>query len=261
MRVVITGSGSSWPDPDRSSASQVIEVGQEPLLFDCGPGTGMSLMKAGINPTAINRIFLTHLHMDHSLEVPSLIFQSYLMGKKGKFDLYGPTGTAKFCRLLLRQVYPYALEVVRKIRKEGLEVTPHEASKGLVCQTRNYRVFSAETKHGIPCIAFRIESGKGSVVIGGDTRPSKSLVRLAKGADLLIHECSFPDNMIKFARTTRHSVASEVGEVANRAGVKKLVLTHLFPHCKGREREMARSVKNKFSGEVITSHDLLEMTV
>jgi ribonuclease BN (tRNA processing enzyme) len=261
MRVVITGSGSSWPDADRSSASQVIEVGDEPLLFDCGPGTGMSLMKAGINPTAINRIFLTHLHMDHSLEAPSIIFESYLMGKKGKFDLYGPTGTADFCRLLFERVYPYAPEIVGRIRKEGLRVAPHEATEGLVCQARKYRVFSTQVEHGIPGIAFRIESGKRAVVVSGDTRPSKNLIGLAKGADLLIHECSFPDDMVAFARTTHHSVPSEVGEVANQAGVKKLVLTHLFPHCKGREREMVRSANRKFSGKVIASHDLLEIKV
>ena len=261
MRVVITGSGSSWADSDRFSASQVVKVGDEPLLFDCGPGTGMSLMKAGINPTAINRIFLTHLHMDHSLETPSIIFESYLMGKKGRFDLYGPPGTAKFCRLLLGQVYPYARKVVGQIRKEGLEVAPHEATEGLVCRARNYRVLSARMEHGIPAIGFRIESGESTVVISGDTRPSKSLIKLAKGADLLIHECSFPDDMIDFARTTHHSVPSEVGEVADQAGVKKLVLTHLFPHGKGREREMVRSAKSKFSGSVVAGHDLLEINV
>ena len=261
MRVVITGSGSSWADADRSSASQVIEVGGKPLLFDCGPGTGMSLMKAGINLTAIDRIFLTHLHMDHSLEAPSLIFESYLMGKNGKFDLYGPAGTAHFWRLLTMHVYPYAPEIVRRIRKDGFRVTPHEAARGLVCRAKKYRVFSAQTEHGIPCIAFRIESGNDAVVISGDTRPSQSVIRLAKGADLLIHECSFPDDMIEFARITHHSVPSEVGEVANQAGVKKLVLTHLFPHCKGREREMVRSVKRKFSGDVIAGHDLLEIKV
>jgi ribonuclease Z len=261
MRVVIVGSGSSWPDPDRSSASQVIQVTNETLLFDCGPGTGMSLMRAGIDLTAISRIFLTHLHMDHSLEFPSIIFQSYLMGKKGKFDLYGPTGTAIACRLLLGQVYSYAPEIVRKIRKEGLQVTWHETSGGLVCRGRNYRVLSARTNHGIPGVAFRIESGRCAVVISGDTRPSKRLIGLAKGADVLIHECSFPDDMIEFARTTNHSVPSEVGEVANQADVKKLVLTHLFPHCKGREKEMVRSAKRKFSGDVVASHDLLEIKV
>ena len=261
MRVVITGSGSSWPDPDRSSSSQVIQVSDEPLLFDCGPGTGMSLMKAGINPTTISRIFLTHLHMDHSLEFPSIIFQSYLMGKKGKFDLYGPTGIANSCRLLFDQVYSYAPKIVGMIRREGLEVTPHEVAGGLVCQGRNYRVLSAHTDHGIAGVAFRIESGRRAVVISGDSRPSKSVIGLAKGADVLIHECSFPDDMIKFARTTHHSVPSEVGKVASQAGVKKLVLTHLFPQCKGREKEMVRSAKSKFSGEVIASSDLLKIKV
>jgi ribonuclease BN (tRNA processing enzyme) len=107
----------------------------------------------------------------------------------------------------------------------------------------------------------RSTTGRGTAVISGDTRPSKSVVELARGADLLIHECSFPDDMIEFALTTHHCVASEVGEVANQAGVKKLVLTRLFPQWKGREKEMVRSVSGKYSGEVIVSHDLLEIKV
>lgn len=261
MRVVIVGSGASWPDGERFSPSQVILVGNEPLLFDCGPGTGLNLMKAGINPTAVNRIFLTHLHMDHCLEFPSIVFGGFLVGRKGKVDLYGPPGTVDFCRVFFEKVYPYAPEIIRRIRKEGWEVEPHEATKGLVYQTEDYRVLSAPVEHSISCIAYRIETKQGAVVISGDTRPSKSLIELAKGADLLLHECSFPDDMIELARRTYHSSASEVGEVAKETGVKKVILTHLFPPIKGRESELVKSVKSKFNGEVILSHDLLEISV
>ena len=258
---MILGSGSSRPDADRSSASQAIVVGGESLLFDCGPGTGQNLMKVGINPTTIRRIFLTHLHMDHSLELPSIIFGSYLIGRTDKWHLYGPPGTVNFSNLLFEKVFPYAPEIVRKIRKEGLEITPYEVTVGRVFENENYRINSAPTEHGIPSFAFRIDSREGTVVISGDTRPCKSVIDLARGADLLIHECSFPDDMIEFARETYHSVPSEVGDVANQAGVKKVVLTHLFPPCKGREMEMVESVRSKFGGEVICSHDLLEIKV
>jgi ribonuclease Z len=259
MRVIIIGSGASWPDSERSSPSQVIVVGEEPLLFDCGPGTGMNLMKAGINPAAISRIFLTHLHMDHCLEFPSIVFEGYLVGRQGKVDLYGPPGAIDFCKTLFEKVYPSAPEIVRRMREDGWNVAPHETSKGLVCQADSYRVLSVPVEHGIPGIAYRIETGEGIVVISGDTRPSKSLIELAKDADLLIHECSFPDDMVELARRTNHSAASEVGEVANQARVKKVVLTHLFPLWKGRENEMVKSVNSKFSGEVVASHDLLEI--
>jgi len=199
--------------------------------------------------------------MDHSLEFPSIVFGSYLLGKKDKVHLYGPPGTADFCRLLFEKVYPYAPEIIRRIRKGGLDVAPYETAKGRSCQTENYQVLSAPAEHGFPDIAYRIESNEGAAVISGDTRPSKSLIELARDADLLIHECSFPDDMAEFARDTRHSVPSEVGEVAEQAGVKKVVLTHLFPQCKGKENEMVKSVSRKFGGEVIASHDLLEINV
>ena len=259
MRVIIIGSGASWPDSERASPSQVIVAGDEPLLFDCGPGTGMNLMKAGISPAAVSRMFLTHLHMDHCLEFPSIVFEGYLVGRKDKVYLYGPPGTEEFCKTLFEKIYPSAPQIVRRMREDGWKVEPYETTKSLVCQTDSYRVLSTPVEHGIPTVAYRIETGEGAVVISGDTRPSKSLIELAKGADLLIHECSFPDDMVELARLTNHSAASEVGEVANQAGVEKVVLTHLFPLWKGREKEMVKSVNSKFGGEVIASHDLLEI--
>jgi ribonuclease BN (tRNA processing enzyme) len=261
MKVVIIGSGASVPDPDRCGPSQVVEVGNEPLLFDCGPGTGMNLMRAGITPVAISQIFLTHLHMDHCLELPSVVFGSYLMGKKDKVHIFGPPGTTDFCKLTFERVYAYVPEIVRIVRKEELEITPNEVYQGLVCRTDNYRVLSTPVEHGFTTIAFRIESKEGTVVISGDTRPSNSVIELAKGADLLIHECSVPDDMAKFAQDSHHSTASEVGNVADQAGVKRVLLTHLFPQTKGRESDIVHSVRSRFHGEVILSHDLLKVDV
>jgi ribonuclease BN (tRNA processing enzyme) len=261
MKVVIIGSGSSVPDPDRCASSQVIIVGNEPLLFDCGPGAGMNLMKASISPVAIHRFFLTHLHMDHCLEFPSIVFGSYLMGRKDKVRLYGPPGTAAFCKLSFEKVYPYVPEIVQIIRKEGLKVVPKEVQQGLVCQTDSYRVLSTPVQHGLRTLAYRIESKEGTVVISGDTRPSNAVIELAKGADLLLHECSVLDDMAKFAKDSYHSTASEAGYVAEQAGVKRLVLTHLFPQLKGRDNEIIQNVRTKFHGEVIPSHDLLELNI
>ncbi len=262
MRVVILGSGASWPDPTRSSPSQVIEVNDEPLLIDCGPGTGTNIMKARFHPTKISRIFMTHLHIDHTLEFPSLVFSSYLAGKKDRTYLYGPPGTMNFSNSLFEKVYPYAPEIVRIIRKEGLDLAVHDTTEGLVCRSENYRVLTARVEHGKdPANAYRIESEEGTVVISGDTRPCKSLAELAKGADLLIHECSFPDDMSEMARITYHSIPSEVGVIANQAGVRKLALTHLFPICNGREDEIIKSIRGSFTDEVIVGHDLLEIEI
>jgi len=261
MRVVIIGSGASWPDSERVSPSQVVIAGEESLLFDCGPGTGLNLMRAGIDPARINQIFLTHLHIDHSLEFPSIVFVGYLVGRKEKVQVYGPAGTIDFCKLLFEKVYPSAPEIVRRMREDGWNVTPTEVTNGLVCDSDAYRVLSTSVEHGIPGVAYRIETREGAVVISGDTRPCESLIELSQGADVLIHECSFSDDLSEVARITNHSTASEVGQVAERAGVKKVVLTHLFPQWKGREQEMVESVRSKFGGEVVPSRDLLEITV
>jgi len=262
LRVVILGSGGSSPDPDRSPPGQMVEVDSELLLVDCGPGTGTRIMKAGFDPKRVSRIFLTHLHIDHTLEFPSLVFGNYLLGKKDRTYLYGPPGTINFCKLLFEKLYPYAPDIVRIIRKEGLDIATHDCTERVVYETIGYRVLMTQVEHGTAITnAYRIENSQSSVVISGDTRPCESLVELAKGADLLIQECSFPDEMEEMARITNHSVPSEVGELANQAGVRKIVLTHLFPQCNGREKEMVESVGRKFKGEIIPSRDLLELTL
>ena len=217
-------------------------------------------MKAGFNPTKISRMFLTHLHMDHALEFPSIVFSSYLAGKKDQTHLYGPQGTMSYSDLLFEKAYPYAPEVLRIIRKEGLDLDLHEANERLLCNSEKYRVLTGRVEHGKdPANAYRIESKEGVIVVSGDTRPCKSLTDLAQRADLLIHECSFPSDMLELARVTNHTCASEVGAIATQAGVRKLALTHLFPVCNGREDEIVNTVKSNFAGEVIIGRDLLEI--
>ena len=258
--MIVLGSGGSSPDPDRSSPGQLVEVDNELLLIDCGPGTGTRIMKAGFDPKRVSRIFLTHLHIDHTLEFPSIVFGNYLLGKSDRTYLYGPPGTVDFCKLLFEKVYPYAPEIVQLIRKEGLDIASHDVTERFVYEARGYRVLTTQVEHGSAITnAYRIEDSRSSVVISGDTRPCESLIQLAKGADLLIQECSFPDDMEEMARITNHSVPLEVGELANQAGVRKVVLTHLFPQCKGRENEMVQSVNRRFKGDVTPSRDLLEI--
>lgn len=250
------------PDPDRSSPGQVVEVNNEPLLFDCGPGTGANLLKAGFHPKDISRIFFSHLHMDHTLEFPSLVFGSYLVGKNDRTYLYGPPGTVEFSRLLFERIYPYAPEIIRIIRKDGLDFVAYDAADRVACQSENYHVLTTQVDHGkAPANAYRIESAEGVVVVSGDTGPCRSLLDLAQGADILIQECSFPEDMAEMARITSHCIPSDVGELAHQAGVRKVVLTHLLPVCKGREKEMAEEINDKFSGEVVVSHDLLEIKI
>jgi len=249
------------PDPDRSSPGQVIVVGNDTLLIDCGPGTGMKLMKVGISPAAVGRIFLTHLHIDHTLELPSLIFGSCLLGRKERIHLYGPPSTKEFYALLFQKLYPFEASSMREIRKDEFDVQPHEITAGLVCESGNYRVLSASVEHGPPAVAYRIETREGTLVISGDTRPSKALVQLARGASILIHECSFPDDMVETARSTGHATPSEIGRVASEASVEKVILTHISPTWKRREREMVNGVNSRFGGEVVVSNDFLEVNL
>jgi ribonuclease Z len=257
MKLILLGTGAARPDAKRAPPSQVIMIDDEPLLVDCGGGTGMSLMKKGVSPSKIHNIFFTHLHIDHCVEYPSIVFGGYLVGRTKEVNVYGPNGTEDFSRTLFEKVYPYAAPLLQKAKGVEMKIIVTEVNSGLVCETEKWKVTTTPVEHGnIDTLAYRIDSGGRSIVISGDTGPCINLIQLARDADILVHECSFPDSA---GEKRGHTIPRQLGEIAKKAKVKKVVLTHLFPPCNGHEKEMVESVRKNFSGEVIVGEDLMEI--
>jgi len=258
MDVTLLGTGAAWPDADRSAPAFHVQHENISILIDCGGGTPHQLMKAGISPSKIDTILFTHIHIDHCVEFPSLIFGAYLTGKEGSFDVYGPEGTRHFTESIFKDTYDFAAAMMKKIRDKDINFVTKEINGGLVLKSDGLVVEAQEVEHGIPTLAYKITANGKSVVFSGDTAPCDGLKKLAQDADLLVIECSFPEAT---GPKPGHLIPSQVGKLAQESNVKKVVLVHLFPTCKGKESGMVADVKKLFDGPVEVGTDLQRFTL
>lgn len=226
IEVTLLGTGVGIPHSGRAQAGLVIR-GVEPLLFDCGAGALLRLAEAGFSPLEVDVAFLTHLHLDHVSDLLALAKARWLLGEN-KMVVFGPKGTEKWFETV-RGLYPYL---------EGLDVSFTVVRPGDEFTLKGLKIRAGEAAHSLPALGYRIESGNKAIVYSGDTEPTESMRDLAEDADLLIHECSFPEPFV----VTNHSTPLRLGETFRGAGVKRIVLTHLYPQTIGCEAEMVRDV-------------------
>lgn len=251
MEVTILGSGASVPSPDRVLAGVMVETGGEPLIFDIGAGVLHRLTVSLPDLTRIEHVFITHFHVDHCSDYPALVQTLWLMGYSKTLHTYGPKhlenatkGFALIFPYLMDKVH-YKLQVVNaKFRK----------------QTRNWTVTAIPVKHGdLEAYGYAIEAEGKRVVYSGDTAPCQELVRAAKGADLLVHECSLPDQFKD--KAPHHTTPSELGVLAAETGVRTLVLTHLYPELIDDLPNALSNIRRSFSGKVVVPRDTQIITL
>jgi len=258
MELFLLGTGAAWPDADRNAPSFLIRNNKKSYLIDCGGGTSHQLMKVGIPPSSLEQIFLTHIHIDHCVEFPSLVFGAYLTGKEGSFYVYGPKGTSRFADSIFNDVYDFARPMMKERRNKEISIKTFEKENGLVYEDKNIKVEATPVIHGIPTIAYKFSSNEKSIVLSSDTAPCQSLIDISKNADILVAECSFPED---FGPKPGHLIPSQVAKIATKASVKKLILVHLFPPCKGKEKDILNEVKKGFSGAVEIGYDLQKFEI
>jgi len=225
----------------------------------------MRLVEAGISPPDVHQVYFTHHHFDHNSDFAYFALVSWVLGRERALQVYGPEGTEEFCRVLFGKLYSRDIQS-RRTRRLAIEIQAHDiVEKGKVLSTPRFHMSVAITDHMRPIIkslAYRIDSGGRSVVIVGDTAVCDSLKRLARDADLLVHECTFPTSKIKKGSWERwHTPPVELGRWAKEAGVKRILLKH-FAIREGEEVEpMAEEVKEEFKGEVIIGEDLMTLKI
>jgi ribonuclease Z len=284
MRVVILGSGGGGLLAlGRRRTAQVVLVGEEPLLFDCGEGTTRQLHEAGIRPIDVKYLYFTHHHFDHNTDYPYFALSTWLEGRDENMKVYGPPGTAHFSNALFglagafrddltaRTTSPGS-QSIRAVRGSpplqwiGIDVVEIVAP-GPICKTEKWTVTAAPTDHMQPyfeTLAYRVDMQAKSIVVAVDSAPTQSVVDLARGADILIHDCSVSEEFRScFGLARVHSGPAVAAEVAAKADVQKLVLTHFLPEFDNPESlaEMAREARSIFSGEVILAEDQLEIRI
>ncbi|MCG7335226.1 MBL fold metallo-hydrolase [Sporosarcina sp. ACRSM] len=274
LKIVMLGTGCPRPEISRSGPAQVVFVDELPILVDCGEGTTDQLMKAGIAPEEVNHLWFTHLHSDHTFGYAQFLLGGWELGRR-ELTVVGPKGTKKFHDNLLAMYdedISYRLSAGRP--QEGLlNVKIIEIEKpGLVESSLPVRVTAEEMVHSILTYAFRFEVDSKAIVISGDTAPTDSLVKLAQGADILVHDCCLVANSTYYPNhqdpekrdlwnriSQTHCTPSQAGDTARLAGVKTLVLTHLFP--KIDVNAVQKEAEETFTGTVIVPDDLQAISV
>ncbi len=244
MRVVLLGTGFAVPSRERVQSGVLVETGGNLILLDCGGGVLGNVAKAGYNATDVTHVFLTHLHLDHNIDLFPLLKARWIL-EENKAKVYGPEGTKKLIDALF-EAYPYLKD------RFDLEIT--ELKNGDVVSLGDDRITCASVRHSPESIAYRIESVS-FIVYTGDTEPCEGVKTLiGDGIDVLIHECSLFDSYIE-----GHTSVKSLGVFLKDEPIKKLVLTHFSSEIHGHEEEIVEIIKRYFSGEIVIGEDLLSL--
>lgn len=295
MRIVLLGTGAALADPDRAQSSILVTLDNgRNYLFDCGEGATRQMVRANINPADVPWVFLSHLHFDHICGLPFFVLSSWLFNRVGSPLVLGPKGTQNYVdHLFERGAFTVDLKArsayeLRRGNIEAMRPEVREVSPGLMYQDEHVKVYAEWVEH-IPrdiceCFGVRIEAEGKALAFSGDTAPCEAMVKLGKDADLLIHECTFPESFLAHRAKTNvgtysHTSPIELGKLAARANAKSLVATHfghfdstspvlkraagkhlpvelMGPHLLD---EVATDIRKNYSGPLRLAHDLMRI--
>jgi ribonuclease BN (tRNA processing enzyme) len=246
MKVQVLGSGTIVPSAFRSAAAYAVTVGERILLLDMGPGILRRMAEAKIEIDDVDMIFLSHFHPDHIADLVPFIFASkYQVGRVREKDLtiLAGVGFGELYNGLVEVYGEWIIPGTYKIHIEEMEAEGREFD--------GFSMSTVKTSHNPESIAVRIEAGGRSLVYTGDTDRAESLVEISAGADLLIIDTSFPDEM----KVPGHLTPGEAAEIAAGAKVKRVMPTHFYPPMEG--VDLKEAFGRVFKGEVIEPRDLM----
>ncbi len=279
-QIVMLGTGTPIPDPERSGPSLAIVVDSVAYLFDAGAGVGRRAAAAGQRGVKafasrtpngqpwprFDRIFLTHLHSDHTLGLADAIFTPWIQGRTTPLDIYGPPGTK---RLVTGILDGNSEDIAERIHASGgppvngWNAVVHEISEGEVFRDSRLTVTAFRVQHADWKYAFgyRIQTPDGVIVLSGDTRPSPAIAQQCRACDMLIHEVYSDSGFAnlpavrKIYHAHAHTSGTQLGDIAARAKPKLLILTHQLFFGASDEQLLAE-VRSRFSGRVVSAKDL-----
>ena len=271
-RVVMLGSGNPNADPERSGPAVAIIVNDRAYLVDCGPGVvrrAAAAEKHGIgalNVKKLNIVFITHLHSDHTLGYPDLIFTPWVLDREEPLQSYGPRGL-KSMTGHIEQAWKKDIQVRRRGLEQanatGYKVVAHEIRPGVVYRDENVIVTAFTVKHGIwdQAFGYKFETRDRKIVISGDTAPTDEIVKQCDGCDVLLHEVYNPEgeelkqqHWREYFKTF-HTSPQELGDIARKAHPKLLLLYHMVFE-KLPEEDLIKQVQQHYSGSTVAAQDL-----
>jgi len=251
-KVVLLGTGTPAATPDRSGPATAVVVNDTAYLVDFGPGVirrasaaASQLNIAALQPVRLRVVFATHLHSDHTVGYPDLIFTPWTLGRRSPLEVYGPKGIAAMTAHLI-EAYKVDIETRtnqdgnQRTFADGYRVNAHEvAGAGVVYEDANVKVTAFETRHAMESYGYRFDTADRSVVISGDTNPSQATIDACRGCDVLVHEVhteawlaarpeagGAPPGTFRRFSEKYHTTTRQLGELARQARPKLLILYH-----------------------------------
>lgn len=268
-KIVMLGTGTPRPNPERSGPATAIVVGDRSYLVDFGPGIVRRAAAASakgfpaLEPTKITIAFLTHLHSDHTAGYPDLMLTPWVFGRK-QLDVYGPEGTEEMTHHLLAA---YRRDIEN--RTQGMEHAPplvvnaHDVKPGIIYKDDRVTVKAFLVAHGewAQAFGYRFETPDRIIVISGDTSPSAELVANCQRCDVLIHEVQLPSYNVETVpdwpayRARYHTTTDQLGDIANRTKPGLLIVYHNAAK-EPALAEILQQIRRTYHGRVVISHDL-----
>ncbi|ABK43459.1 beta-lactamase domain protein [Magnetococcus marinus MC-1] len=251
MRLTILGSGTGVPLPEHQPPGYWVQSLGCQLLMDCGSGSVWRLTALGGSLVTLDGVAISHTHPDHCGDLLTLLHALHLPGMQRDKPLYlfGPTGFAAFLEQFIFQ---------QTKKPKGFALVVQENPQAV--RLGDLSLSSAPMQHSTStaAIGYRVTSQGGTLVYSGDAEPSAALIGLSDAADLAVFDCS----TLAQGQVAGHMSALQCGEVAQQAGVKRLILSHLYPLAQGRpNRDRLAECRLAYAGEVVLASDRAHFTV
>lgn len=271
-RLILLGTGTPNPDPERSGPALAIVVDSVPYLVDAGPGVvrraaeAAQRGEAGLAVNRLSRVFLTHLHSDHTAGLSDLLLTPWVLERDEPLTVVGPQGTERMMAHL-REAYVEDIQMrlfgLEPANDGGHRVDARDVEPGVVYQDERVTVRAIPVAHGSwpSAFGYRFETPDMVIVVSGDAAPSESLVEACNGCDILVHEVyarsgwERREPIWQRYHAAFHTSGYELGELASRARPGLLVLTHQLLWGATPEDVIAE-VRTRFPGDVVYGNDL-----
>lgn len=240
-KLIILGSAAAIPDPMHANAQLLVMLKEKATLVDCGDGTYLRLVKSGVGIEQVSDLILTHFHPDHAGGLPAFLITLWLLKRQSPLVIHGLEDTLARAEGVLKL---YQWENWKEMFPVAFNRLPQEELTPLL-ETPEWKVIASPVKHLIPTIGLRMEFADGSVAAySSDTEPCAAVMRLARDANLLLHET--------VGEARGHSSGAQAADIARQASVRLLVLIH-YPSGKGAEYLI--EARAGFAGETVLAED------